>query len=71
MDQFDRAQELDARYLQQALDQHKERQKLMDGESLAYCLECGDEIPHARRAILPGVTLCVACAQQIERNGRR
>jgi phage/conjugal plasmid C-4 type zinc finger TraR family protein len=71
MDQFDRAQELDARYLQQALEQHKERTRLMDRESLTHCLECGDKIPAARQAILPGVKLCVTCAQQLERNGRR
>lgn len=32
-------------------------------ESLADCADCGDPIPEARRQALPGVTLCVACAQ--------
>ena len=67
MDQFDQAQELDARYLQQALDQHREQMQVMTGESLTHCLACGDEIPEARRKILPGVTLCVGCAEDSER----
>ena len=32
------------------------------GESLAECPECGEPIPEARRAALPGVKLCVDCA---------
>lgn len=39
------------------------------GESLAECAECGEEIPRARRAALPGVKLCVDCAS--ERDGRQ
>ena len=38
------------------------------GESLRECAECGEEIPEARRAALPGVKLCVDCAS--ERDGR-
>lgn len=33
------------------------------GESLSHCAECGEEIPQARRAALPGVKLCIACQQ--------
>jgi phage/conjugal plasmid C-4 type zinc finger TraR family protein len=32
-----------------------------EGESLADCAECGEAIPPARRAAIPGVKLCVAC----------
>ena len=32
------------------------------GESLSECAECGEEIPQARRAALPGVKLCLDCA---------
>ena len=67
MDQFDQAQELDARYRQQGIDQHRQRMQVMNGDSLAHCLACGDEIPEARRRILPGVTLCVGCAGELER----
>lgn len=33
-----------------------------------YCLECGEEIPEARRQAVPGVELCVLC-KQMEENG--
>ena len=68
-DQFDRAQELDAIYLSQALKMHKKRMEAV-GDSLTHCLECGDEIPEARRNILPGCTHCVGCAEKIERERR-
>ena len=38
------------------------------GESFAECAECGEEIPEARRAALPGVKLCIDC--QRERDAR-
>ena len=37
------------------------------GESLTHCAECGEPIPEARRAALPGVKLCIDCQQ--ERDG--
>ncbi|MBA3008495.1 MAG: TraR/DksA family transcriptional regulator [Desulfocapsa sp.] len=67
-DQFDRAQELDAYYRRQALAQHKER--MPKGDSRTHCLECGGEIPAARRTYLPGVQHCVGCAEQLERQRR-
>lgn len=33
------------------------------------CVDCGEEIPAARRERLPGVTTCVPC--QTRREGRR
>lgn len=68
-DQFDRAQELDAHYRRQALAQHKER--MLQGDSRTHCLECGDEIPEARRIYLPGVQHCVGCAEEIELQNKR
>lgn len=38
------------------------------GESLTHCAECGESIPEARRAALPGVKLCIDCASG--RDGR-
>jgi phage/conjugal plasmid C-4 type zinc finger TraR family protein len=38
------------------------------GESLRDCAECGEPIPEARRAALPGVKLCIEC--QSERDAR-
>ncbi len=40
------------------------RSQLPRGESLKYCQECGQEIPHARRQALPGVRLCVPCQSE-------
>lgn len=37
------------------------RARLPRGESALACVECGDEIPEARRNALPGVTTCIAC----------
>lgn len=31
------------------------------GESLKFCAECGEPIPEARRAAIPGVKLCIDC----------
>jgi len=38
------------------------------GESAALCVECGEPIPEARRAAIPGVKLCIDC--QRERDSR-
>jgi len=31
------------------------------GESETHCVECGEEIPQARRRAMPGVRTCIAC----------
>ncbi len=38
------------------------------GESLAFCAECEEPIPEARRVALPGVKLCIDCVR--ERDGK-
>ena len=38
------------------------------GEGETHCALCGEEIPQARRAALPGARTCVAC--QSERDSR-
>lgn len=43
------------------------RARLPAGPGEIYCIECGDEIPEARRKALPGVTTCVACQEAIDR----
>ena len=40
------------------------RARLPVGEGSEHCIECGDDIPAARRAALPGATTCVACQSQ-------
>ncbi len=37
------------------------RASLPTGEGVTHCLECGDEIPEARRRALPGARTCVLC----------
>jgi phage/conjugal plasmid C-4 type zinc finger TraR family protein len=44
------------------------RSRLPVGEGSDHCVECGEEIPPARRKALPGATTCVEC--QSERDSR-
>ena len=37
------------------------RARLPVGEGASHCVECGEEIPEARRRALPGARTCVAC----------
>ena len=37
------------------------RSRLPAGPGTEACVECGEEIPEARRRALPGATTCVAC----------
>jgi len=43
------------------------RSQLPAGPSLAQCAECGEAIPEARRAAMPGVRLCLSCQQAADR----
>ena len=44
------------------------RARMPAGEGASHCVECGDEIPEARRRALPGAITCVRC--QSERDSR-
>jgi phage/conjugal plasmid C-4 type zinc finger TraR family protein len=37
------------------------RARMPAGEGTEDCVECGEEIPQARRRALPGATTCVQC----------
>jgi phage/conjugal plasmid C-4 type zinc finger TraR family protein len=37
------------------------RARMPAGEGTTHCVECGEEIPEARRRALPGVSTCVPC----------
>jgi phage/conjugal plasmid C-4 type zinc finger TraR family protein len=37
------------------------------GEGQTHCLECGNEIPDARRRVLPGVRTCIECQSALDR----
>ena len=37
------------------------RARMPIGEGTMYCIDCGDDIPEARRRALPGARTCVKC----------
>jgi phage/conjugal plasmid C-4 type zinc finger TraR family protein len=69
-DQFDLAQDLDARYLRQALEDHARRSATGE-ETRSHCIDCGEEIPEARRQARPGCIRCIHCAETLENEERR
>ncbi len=51
----------------EALARRRAQAAARAGEGLSECAECGEPTPDARRAAIPGVTLCVACQQGRDR----
>lgn len=47
------------------------RSRLPEGESLRHCEMCEEPIPEARRKVVPGVRLCLACQSAMEKQQRR
>ncbi len=41
--------------------------RLPQGPSVTHCVECGTEIPEARRLAFQGVKMCVACQEAEDR----
>lgn len=39
----------------------------LGGEGEAFCVDCGVEIPEARRRVLPSARRCIICAGFVER----
>ena len=37
------------------------RARLPHGEGTPHCIECGEDIPEARRRAMPGATTCIDC----------
>ena len=46
---------------------NRARSRLPRGESRKSCRECGEAIPEARRQAVPGVQVCVACQEVLDR----
>lgn len=44
------------------------RARLQGGGSRSRCADCDQPIPEARRKAIPGVQLCVACQQELDRD---
>ncbi len=43
------------------------RARMPTGEGEILCLDCGDEIPEARRRAVPGVRTCIGCQSTQDR----
>ena len=41
--------------------------KQREQPSAEFCEECGEDIPEARRKLVPGVQLCIHCQTRLER----
>lgn len=70
MDTFDQAQDLErldreAALMRARAKPHSEGPEWVDG--VPCCRECGDPIPPARLAAIPGVGLCRVCQEEEDR----
>ena len=70
MDHADIAADLQAEEAAAALARHRAARPAVGSPSATWCETCGDPIPQARRAALPGVTLCCPCATRAELRAR-
>ena len=65
MDDCDLANIHADRYQKQALANQLSKRSLK--ASRTNCLDCGEDIPEARRKAVPGCMRCVACETELER----
>lgn len=66
-DDIDRAQQISA----DSLDRSLANRCIFVGDSARECEDCGNEIPEARRKILPGIKICVECARAHETRAKQ
>lgn len=66
---MDLVQEQVAEATADALRDHRRMQNF--GVGLNRCEECGDDIPEARRRLMPTATRCTSCQTDFETNSRR
>jgi len=69
MDQFDRATQLEEQQREIALAQVLARTRGA-GESALHCIDCGVDIPEARRRAVPGCQRCVDCQEDFENRAK-
>lgn len=65
-DIFDRAQECESLFRQDAIAHAQRLSGKATGPSRETCIECGNPIPEARRIAVPGVKRCITCQTQLE-----
>lgn len=66
---IDQASALETMMREHAIQAHRINREAV---SATHCIECGDNLPEARRKAYPGCTMCVSClAEQELRNKQR
>lgn len=66
---IDQASALEEMMREHAIQAHRINR---DAVSATHCVECGEELPEARRKAYPGCTMCVDCQGEMElRNKQR
>jgi phage/conjugal plasmid C-4 type zinc finger TraR family protein len=69
MDYWDRSSKTELRQREESLAMQQEAVQAADKPAYSHCEDCGEEIPVARRA-LRGVTRCVPCQVEFEKQQR-
>lgn len=65
---FEQAKNLALRQaLERQLEQVGDALERFERGSYGYCLDCGEEIDHARLEAMPSASLCIDCMQRRER----
>ncbi|PPD36785.1 MAG: conjugal transfer protein TraR [Methylomonas sp.] len=54
-----------------ALLKHQQTNAHAAKSSALFCVDCGAEIPLARRNALPGIDICIDCARDEERRAKQ
>lgn len=67
MDEVDQAQRITDFWLAGAIAEQIGR-TIASGASRMECIDCGAEIPEARRRAVPGCERCVACQGRLEQS---
>lgn len=66
-DEIDRAQQRDEYFRDLAIEEHYRRGIRNAGRlGVGECVDCGADIPEARRKAVPGCTRCVTCQEALE-----
>ena len=72
-DDMDRVQGINEQHQADALDAHFRRRTTLPAAVFqpTDCEDCGEQIPEARLAAVPGCIRCVICQTAFERGGRK